>query len=82
MDIEETRNAYERATMPDKQTMQDHLEDLMIERTQLLQQIQQWRTITIKAFNTAHGHIEGCTIAPECDCGYQDWWQLISKEKN
>lgn len=31
MDIEETRNAYERATMPDKQTMQDHIDDLMMD---------------------------------------------------
>lgn len=45
MDTEEMRNAYERATMPDKQTMQDHLEDLMIERSQLLESVHHWRSI-------------------------------------
>lgn len=39
MDIEETRNAYERATMPDKQTMQDHIDDLMIELKQTRQEL-------------------------------------------
>ena len=67
--------------MPDQSTMLDQIYDLMTERNQALEELRQWRNITIKAFNTAHGHIEGCTIAPQCDCGYQDWWKLISEEQ-
>lgn len=45
MDTEEMRNAYERATMPDKQTMQDHIDDLIYERNQLLEAVRYWRNI-------------------------------------
>ena len=87
MDIEETRNAYERATMPDKQTMQDHIEDLMIEQSALLKQIRELtkekehlRKIADKAFTQAGGCITGCNGACMCNCGYEHWLALQHKK--
>lgn len=64
--------------MADEQTMKDHIEDLMIERNQLLQQVRTWQNIAIKAFNTSHGHIQDCTVFP-CVCGWKEYAKEITK---
>lgn len=65
--------------MTDEQTMRDHLEDLMIERNRLLQQLRTWQNIAVKAFNLSHGHIQDCSIFP-CVCGWYEYTHLITEE--
>lgn len=89
MDIEETRNAYERAIMPDEQTMKDHIEDLMIEKEQLLKQIRaltkekaHLRKIVGMAFTQAgNGCITGCRTACMCTCGFEHYRYIVNEEQ-
>jgi hypothetical protein len=59
--------------MTDKQTMQDHIEDLMGERNLLLNDIRHLERILDKAFSHAGGHIGDCLRGMMCGCGFMHW---------
>lgn len=80
MDIDETRNAYERATQMDIGTAKDMIDDLQIEREQLLRQIAGlnkkvalWRSIADKVFTFNTGCLPGCRKALLCSCGFEHY---------
>jgi hypothetical protein len=80
-------NKKEPINMSDEQTMKDHIEDLMIEQTelhkqarQLQRQIDHLRMIADSAFNLAGGCITGCKRACMCNCGYEHWNALQHKK--
>ena len=80
MDIDETRQAYERATQMDIGTARDMIEDLQIEREQLLRQIARlerklktWRGIADKVFTFNTGCLPGCRKALMCSCGFEHY---------
>lgn len=51
--------------MPDKQTMQDHIDDLMTERNQLLEQVRQWRDVAT-LFYIHHDNRRSCSLLTSC----------------
>ena len=59
--------------MTDNQTLQDHIEDLMRERHQLLREIRQLEKILNQAFTHAGGHQPNCLMGMMCQCGYMHW---------
>jgi hypothetical protein len=59
--------------MSDKQTMQDHIEDLMSERTMLMKDIRHLERICDKAFTMMGGHHHNCLMGMMCNCGYMHW---------
>lgn len=59
--------------MSDKQTMQDHIEDLMHERNQHLRTIQHLEKICTQAFTMMGGHHHNCLMGMMCNCGYMHW---------
>jgi len=87
VDIDETRRAYERATQMDDGTMRDMIEDLQIEREQLLRQIARlerklktWRNITHKVFTFHNGCLTGCRQYLLCTCGYEHYRAELTAE--
>lgn len=64
--------------MPDQPTMQDHIDDLMIERNQLLEQVRQWRDVATM-FYTYHDNRRSCSLIVSCkQCDAYE--ALIEKE--
>lgn len=87
MDIEETRNAYERATQMDIGTAQDMVEDLQLEREQLLRQIaslnsqlKRWRNIANRTWTFHNGCLPGCRQFLMCTCGFEHYRAELTAE--
>ena len=59
--------------MTDKQTMQDHIEDLMGERNLLLNDIRHLERILEQAFTIMGGHHHNCLMGMMCNCGFMHW---------
>lgn len=87
MDIDETRRAYERATQMDIGTAKDMIEDLQLEREQLLREIaglkrklKTWRGITDRVFKFHNGCLDGCRRYLLCSCGYEHYRAELTAE--
>jgi hypothetical protein len=59
--------------MTDKQTMQDHIEDLIGERNLLLNDIRHLERILEQAFTIMGGHHDNCLMGMMCNCGFMHW---------
>lgn len=80
-------NYWKNMKMTDKGTMQDHIDDLLMERKRHLRSImrlvesnRQLRLIAANAYNTAGGHIKDCDPS-DCCCGYQQFQELMKEEQ-
>lgn len=68
-------------------TARDMIDDLQIEREQLLRQIaglerklKTWRNITHKVFTFHNGCLEGCRRYLLCTCGYEHYRAELTAE--
>lgn len=94
MDIDETRQAYERATHMDLSTALDMINDVqeernavLVERNELLRELakqkrktEEWRRIADKVFTFHTGCLDGCRRGLMCTCGFEHYRALYESE--